>query len=140
MTRNSRNRLLLFFALFHLLADVAYAGASVLCVGADEHRTIESEHLAEVGCQASENFVQSETEFAERSPLTGSSDCTDSPLHSEAELVSSFDRMPDTASADLVFATPTSLSATSTTLIRPRARAPAEPLALRAHRTTVLII
>ena len=138
MNRNSRNRLLLFFALFHLLSDVAYAGAAVLCVGPDDHRAVESKHAVEAGCQ----------KFDESAPLgvdvTGrarpSSECSDRPLHSEAELRSSHPSPTDPPSFVLAFAPAETLADSSNTLIRARARAPADSTALRAHRTTVLII
>jgi hypothetical protein len=139
MNRNSRNRLLLIFALFHLLADVAYAGASVLCVGADDHRAIEPEHVAEAGCQPSAESTPNDAGITNRAP-SPSEDCSDSPLHSEAELVSSRDRTLDFA-PDFVAISPSLFqAATSNTLVSPRPRAPAETTALRAHRTTVLII
>lgn len=138
MNRTARNQLLLVFALFHLLADVAYAGAAVLCVGADDHRAIESEHVSEAGCEASEESAPLGARVMETAPSPG--DCSDSPLHSEAELVSSHRSTADFAPAVIVLAPFESIVVTSNTLVRPRARAPAEPKALRAHRTTVLNI
>jgi hypothetical protein len=138
MNRTTRNQLLLIFALFHLLADVAYAGAAVLCVGPDDHRAIESEHIVETGCQASKKSAPLGAGITNRIPSSG--DCSDSPLHSEAELVSSFDRSPGTTPAVAALVPSASPAATSTTLVLARARAPAETTALRAHRTTVLII
>ena len=138
MNRTARNRLLLFFAVFHLLSDVAYAGGAILCVGPDDHRAIESEHLAEAGCQSTNptspvpGFSVTEAEAPE--------DCTDSPLHSEAELVTSTDPDYDVQPTVAASALPSSPSLATNDIVRPRARAPDESSSLRAHRTIVLLI
>lgn len=137
MNRTGRNRLLLFVALFHLLSDVAFAGGAILCVGPNDHRAIESEHLAEAGCQTTSAASSSSLALTEGA---AAEDCTDSPLHSEAEFVSSADQNPDvqpTAAASVLPSCP-SLAAIDT--VRPRARAPDESSSLRAHRTIVLVI
>jgi len=136
MNRTARNRLLLFFAVFHLLADVAYAGGAILCVGPDDHRAIESEHLAEA-CQTG-NAASSPSLAVAKG--VASEDCTDSPLHTEAELVTSSDPDPD-AQPTFVASAPSSRSSLATSdVFRPRARAPDESTSLRAHRTIVLLI
>jgi len=137
MNRTARNRLLLFFAVFHLLSDVAYAGGAILCVGPDDHRAIESEHLAEAGCQngsaaSSPNLAVMEGAASE--------DCTDSPLHTEAELVTSSDPDPDFQPTVVASSVASSLSLATIDVVRPRARAPDESTSLRAHRTVVLLI
>ena len=139
MNRTARNRLLLFFAVFHLLADVAFAGGAILCVGPDDHRAIESEHLAETGCQSTSSASPGAAEFA----VVGTAapdDCTDSPLHSEAELVTSTDPDHDVQPTLIASALPSTPSLATNDVVRPRARAPDESSSLRAHRTIVLLI
>lgn len=138
MTRVARHRLLLVVALFHLLSDVAYAGAAVLCVGPDDHRAVESEHSAEAGCESAGATAPAAPSLAGQS--AASEDCTDSPLHSEAELVSS--AYPDAdLSPPLAACVVTSGSShESNDAVRPRARVPSDTSALRAHRTVVLLV
>ena len=137
MNRTARNRLLLFVSLFHLLADVAFAGGAILCVGPDDHRAIESEHLAEAGCQTSAVELPSSLAITEGA---APEDCTDSPLHTEAELVASKDSYPDVQPAAVVPALPSCSSLAAVDVVRPQARAPDESSSLRAHRTIVLLI
>lgn len=138
MNKISRNRLLLFVAFFHLLADVAFAGGAVLCVGPDEHRAIESQYLADSGCLSEELESPHGAELS--AGTSDSEECTDSPLHSEAELASSAEPLPDLEGAPAAFATPPIGAVVDAIRLRARARAPDVSPALRAHRTVVLLI
>jgi len=138
MNQISRNRLLLFVAFFHLLADVAFAGGAVLCVGPDEHRAVESQYLADSGCLSEELGSPYGAELS--AEASDSEDCTDSPLHSEAELASSAEPLPDVQDTPAAFATPPIGEVVDAIRLRARARAPAISPGLRAHRTVVLII
>ena len=44
--------LLLAIALCHLFGDMAFAGSAILCIGANDHRALEMEHLAGQGCES----------------------------------------------------------------------------------------
>ena len=138
MNRTVRNRALLFVALFHLLSDVAFAGGAILCVGPDDHRAIESEHLAEAGCQTPSAPSPSGPSLT--GPGAAAEDCTDSPLHSEAELVTSSDPTDQVQPSLVASAARLGFATASTSHFRPLARAPAEASSLRAHRTIVLLI
>jgi hypothetical protein len=142
MNRIARNRLLLLVALTHLLMDAGFAGGAVLCVGSDEHRAVESEIAAELGCPVGAPGA-SRPNGVEALPTTdplSSGECVDRPLHSEAELVSSHaqdvDPSPVVGVRPLAMAPATRAGPTR----RPRARAPRETAAYRAVRTTVLIL
>lgn len=138
MNKISRNRLLLFVAFFHLLADVAFAGGAVLCVGPDEHRAIESQYLADSGCLSEELGSSHAPELS--AEASDSEDCTDSPLHSEPEMASSAEPMPDVEETPAAFSTPPVGAVVDAIRLRARARAPTVSPALRAHRTVVLTI
>jgi len=86
MIRRTKFRLLLMTALFHLFADVAFAGGAVLCVGSNDHFAIESLSGVPGDCQTVEQTAESGFTNAG----SGSEDCSDSPLHVEAELVSTW--------------------------------------------------
>lgn len=140
MNRTARNTLLVFLATFHFLADAAFAGGAILCIGPDDHLAIESSHEAELGC---ESIAQVPAEAAPEGlsrggPLT--EDCTDRVLHAEAELVSS---KQETTASVATHSTPAeSLSAANTDspTDRPQVRSPIESAAHRAVRITVLIV
>lgn len=136
MTRTTTQRLLLCAALLHLFADVAYAGAAILCVGPNEHRAIETEHPLAQGCPS-----QPTSDAAGFSNASSTGDCIDSPLHSEAELVSSSTDTCDGVSSAATLSV--ALEAERLALARlPRAQArdPDLPPELRAHRGTVLLL
>ncbi len=140
MNRTTRNRILLAFALLHLLADVAFAGGAVLCVGSDDHRAVESQYLADLGCHGENPSQPDSTAPSVSDAVEQSGDCTDSPLHSEAEFFAASDRAPD-APAGLVHAAfDQHLASADAARLRPSARTASESSTLRAHRTVVLII
>jgi hypothetical protein len=119
---------------------VAFGGGAVLCVGPNDHRAVESQHLADLGCQ-SFNAPEAQTSkvaYSKRSPAP--SECADSLLHSDAELVSQTDDASGVGRAILALRLPLEFDAGIALLVRSRARAPDLPPALRAHRTTVLLI
>lgn len=133
----SKQRLLLCLALVHLFSDAAYAGGAVLCVGPDDHREVESEHVADLGCQTA---AQQEPEQV--GPGTGESPsetCVDSPLHSDAEIVSQIDDGSDLGIAGAIVH-PSEGVRKNTAPLASLVRAPDVLPALRAHRTTVLVI
>ena len=141
MNRIFLNRLLLLLALSHFLTDAGFAGGAVLCIGADDHRAVESEVSANLGCASTSAGASTEGEVAGLSaaaPL--SADCVDRPLHSEAELVSSQPHGVNAPPAAAIFPTTTLPSVESASCVRPRARAPSQTAAYRAVRTTVLIV
>jgi len=85
MKRTWKNHILLLTALFHLFADVALAGGAVLCIGPNDHAAIEMGIPAQ-GCEALDEARALGAE-AELSP-DACTNCTDTPLHAEAELAS----------------------------------------------------
>ena len=122
-------------------AEGAFAGAAILCVGPGDHRAVESQHATDVGCSSESQEPlsrQAAAGFSTGDPLT--SDCTDSPLHSEAELVSSHSNGVGTPVAIAIVPTDLRPPVDRGSLVRPRARAPDATAAYRAVRTTVLII
>lgn len=137
MNRTVRNRLLLFLSVFHLLSDVAYAGEAILCVGPDDHRAIESEHLVEVGC---ENGTTASLPSLSVMAGAASENCTDIPLRTDAELFTSSDPSPDFQPLVVASSFASTLFLPTRNVVRPRARAPAESTSIRAHRTVVLLI
>lgn len=86
MKHNRTHGILLLTALLHLLVDVAFAGGAVFCVGPNNHAAIEIEvgHFArDCGPFQDAKVKGSDPELA----IGDSTDCTDIPLHSEAEMV-----------------------------------------------------
>ena len=85
MKLNRTHSILLLTAIFHLLADVAFAGGAVLCVGANDHAEIEAGHVAR-DCRLFEDAIAQagDPQFA----MGETSDCTDIPLHCDAEMAS----------------------------------------------------
>ncbi len=79
----TRNQFLLAVALFHLFSDVAFAGGAILCVGPNDHRAVEIRHLAP-DCEPAVNLATSAVGIDSQDGECAG--CTDSPLHSEAEL------------------------------------------------------
>jgi hypothetical protein len=141
MNRTVGNRLFLLLALAHFLTDAGFAGAAVLCVGPNDHRAVESQHTLDARCPSESSTPPGLRELPGLSTADRlSSDCTDSPLHSEAELVSSKSHDTDPPAQVAVVQTDLPLSVTAFSHVRPRARAPAETAAFRAVRTTVLIV
>lgn len=141
MNRTVGNRLFLLLALAHFLADAGFAGAVVLCVGPNDHRAVESQHTLDARCPSESSTSRSLRDFPGLSTADRlSSDCTDSPLHSEAELVSSKTQSADAPPAVAVIPTDLRPVVGRIPHVRPRARAPAETAACRAVRTTVLIV
>ena len=141
MNRTVGNRLFLLLALAHFLTDAGFAGAVVLCVGPNDHRAIESQHTLDAGCRSELSGVPSLQDvpgLSATDPL--SSDCVDSPLHSEAELISSKTQGGDAPPAVAIVPTGLRPCVGRISHVRPRARAPDETAAHRAVRTTVLII
>ena len=85
MKLNRTHSILLLTAIFHLLADMAFAGGAVLCVGANDHTEIEAGHVArDCGPFQDANLQANDPQFA----IGETSDCTDIPLHSDAEMAS----------------------------------------------------
>jgi hypothetical protein len=85
MSGKRTHSILLLTAIFHLLADVAFAGGSVLCVGPNDHAQIEAGHVA-LDCGSFRSAAVRGNDW----PLAigDASDCVDIPLHEEAERVS----------------------------------------------------
>ncbi|MBW2270721.1 MAG: hypothetical protein JRH16_19320 [Deltaproteobacteria bacterium] len=137
MRRAQTRHLLLLIALLHLAVDVAFAGGVVICVGPDDHRALESEHISRLGCEASSLLGEAGHAAADFSPR----DCSDSPVHSEAEMVS---REEDPAAFvvwRVALPIPLELDAPlAGTTLGVLARAPALAPGLLAHRTTVLLL
>lgn len=141
MKRTAKQRLLLGFALFHLLSDVAFAGGAILCVGPDDHRAIESQHISDVGCQTPatpESAQPDKLAYSGASPAQ--SGCADSPLHEDAELVSQADDASNIAPALFTSGFPSELTARTPQVVASGVHVPGLSAALRAHRTTVLLI
>jgi len=140
MMRRTKYRLLLMTALLHLIADVAFAGGAVLCVGANDHLAVEMQHGASVDCQAEE--LAAEATLAETYVDSSSEDCTDRPLHSEAEFVSgsrekTSELIQDSAIAlDAIFG----IDLASASSFDRRGSVKTLSPHLPAHRTTVLLI
>jgi hypothetical protein len=95
MKRTRVHRFLILTALLHLCADVALAGGGVLCVGPDDHQEIEFGHFgSDCGSLKGAELMERSAEFAfgVRPALEigaeDCADCTDRPLHGEAEFVS----------------------------------------------------
>ena len=87
MMRRTKYRLLLITALLHLFADVAFAGGAILCVGSNDHLAIEAQHAVSGDCET----IEQTSEVGFTDAKSGAEDCSDSPLHVEAELVSTSD-------------------------------------------------
>ncbi len=85
MKTSRTHHFLLLTALFHLFADVAFAGGAVFCVGPNDHSAVELGHLAP-GCETIE-VAQAQQPNAGLANESCTS-CTDSPLHTEAEIAS----------------------------------------------------
>lgn len=130
--RTRTHHILLLTALLHLFADVAFAGGVVLCVGPNDHREFEQSHLAGASCEA----------VTASDGSTGlPSDCSDSELHSDAEIASA--NQDDSVPAPVFVALPSVFQAavpTRTASSLPFARAPDLAPALLGHRTTVLLL
>lgn len=139
MKRRAKHRLLLVAALVHLLADVAFAGGAVLCVGSNDHVAIEVPHATEAACQPGTSAGG--VVHAKAFTPADSEGCEDRPLHSEAEFASKSDEDLD-AVQDLVatFDASLAIDAPSAPRSNPRARNESLSLHLRTLRTTVLII
>lgn len=137
MRRTSAQRFLLLIALFHLFSDAAYAGGAVLCVGSDDHRQVESEHVADLGCQTATQ--QQPGEVGPGTSESSPESCVDSPLHSDAEIVSQIDDGSDLGIAGTIVH-PSEGVRKNTAPLASLARAPDVLPSLRAHRTTVLVI
>lgn len=137
MRRARTHHVLLLIALLHLFADAAFAGGVVLCVGPDDHRALESERSVDFGCEALAPSANAQR--AELQALPG--DCDDSPVHSDAEMVSkeqeSSGSTPGQISLLVSLDFRTSLAPRAgLTLATASGRAPE----LRALRTTVLLL
>lgn len=133
MRRPRARHLLLLVALLHLAADAAFAGGAVFCVGTDGHRALETEHLADAGCE-----IREIGEEPTLDSLPG--DCTDSPVHPEADMApgNQDPKPPLTLLAlpgSFVVAPPCRAP-----VVRPHPRAPLSPQGLIAQRTTVLLL
>ena len=137
MMRHTKYRLLLITALLHLFADVAFAGGAILCVGSNDHIAIEAQRGVAGDCQTVEQTSEVGFTDAQSNP----EDCSDSPLHAEAELVSTSDE-GSALNPDLVAALGNSFESDLTQLHAGylRQRAADLPPDLRAHRTTVLLL
>ena len=85
MKRTWVRQVLLLTALIHLFADVALAGGAVLCVAPNGHTAVEIGHLAQ-DCEtlSGARTLGPGTVFES----DACADCTDSPLHEEAEMAS----------------------------------------------------
>ena len=136
MKRNRTHSTLLITALFHLLVDVAFAGEAVLCVGPNDHAAIEVGHLARDCASFQEaNVGGSGPELA----IGDSTDCTDIPLHTEAEMASedlSWDPNPPSA---LAFCAGSGAPLTLGSELCVGQGSDLTPT-MRAHRSIVLII
>ena len=138
MMRRTKYRLLLIAALLHLFADVAFAGGAVLCVGSNDHLAIEAQHAVAGDCETIEQT--SEVRFTGNAQ-SGAEDCTDSPLHVEAELVSTSEEASDLNPNSLAaFGNPSKADLTQLHAGYVRQRAADLTPDLRLHRTTVLIL
>lgn len=138
VTRRTRIRLLLATALLHLLADVAFAGGAVLCVGSNGHMAIEAQHAVTVLChpELPDEAAVPTTDLVRAE----SGECDDRPLHSEAEFVSKTNEDGNTGHA--VAASTTSVSAATRPASSYLLGAHSDRISphIRAHRSTVLII
>lgn len=136
--RRTKYCMLLVAALVHLIADVAFAGGAVFCVGPDDHRAIEFQSAATAGCPQAD----ADTSFGHTISDAGSGDCSDSPLHPDAELAPKPDNGSDLA--PIFGALPSTnhriSNVTTERGICPLNRATGLPPGLRAHRTIVLIL
>lgn len=133
MMRTRTHHILFLTALLHLFADVAFAGGVVLCVGPNDHREFEQSHLAGASCEA----VTASDDSASSLP----NDCSDSELHSDAEIASASEN--DSIPAPALVALPSPFQAAvppRATSWLPFARAPDLAPALLRHRTTVLLL
>ena len=147
MIRYRTHPLLLFAALAHLLADIAFAGGAVLCVGPADHAAIEAGHFS-ADCQPlpsvdAERTVapsgEASREMAFRIPGNECDDCTDMPLHGDAEKTAEeFSWNPGRVSALPV---PSSLQPSCLDRIARHVVPTADVCpTLRAHRSIVLVI
>ena len=137
MMRRTKYRLLLITALLHLFADVAFAGGAILCVGSNDHLAIEAQHGVAGDCQT----IEQTSEVGFTDAQAGDEDCSDSPLHAEAELLSSSDEA-SALNPNLVAAldNPFEYDLTQLHVGYLGQRAADLPPDLRAHRTTVLLL
>ena len=136
MKRNRTHSILLLTALFHVLADVASAGGAVLCVGPNDRAEIEVGHLAS-NCEPFQdtNATGSDPAFA----IGDSTDCTDIPLHSDAEKASedlSWDPDPPSALGFYLGSQPPFTRGSELYIGQGTDLTPT----MRAHRSIVLII
>lgn len=134
-------RLLLIVALAHLLMDAGFAGAAVLCIGPDDHRAVEAEHAVDVACAsapATPAAAGGDSLFQAIDPLAGH--CSDSPLHSEAEFVSTQRLDVEAPGGETVTSWGSQVHLSRVPIAGAPARAPDETAALRSLRTTVLLI
>ncbi|HEB91797.1 MAG TPA: hypothetical protein ENI85_19635 [Deltaproteobacteria bacterium] len=147
MIRHRTHHLLLLAALAHLLADIAFAGGAVLCVGPADHAAIEAGHFA-ADCQplpslGAEGTVRPSDEasrqMAFRIPGDECADCTDMPLHGDAEKTAEeFSWNPGPVSA---LPDPFSLQPSCLDRIAQHVGPTADVCpTLRAHRSIVLVI
>lgn len=139
VTRRIRIRLLLATALLHLLADVAFAGGAVLCVGSNGHLAIEAQHAVTVLCHPD---LPDEAAAVPTTDLVraDSGECDDRPLHSEAEFVSKTNEDGDTGHAVAVSTASVFAATRPASSYLLGARSDRISPHIRAHRTTVLII
>jgi len=84
MQRTWVRHIILLSALLHLFVDVAVTGGAVLCVAPSDHTAVEIGHLAQ-GCETLYGAMASPGTVFESDACA---DCTDSPLHAEAEMAS----------------------------------------------------
>lgn len=133
MTRTKTRHILLLVALLHLVADVAFAGGAVLCVGPDDHRALETEHLG--GCDE----PAFERDVAQLDSLQ--EECDDTEVHSDPELVSENDQASKVPAPLLALvSSPPRHTVAESPVLSAFQRSPGLPPGLSALRTTVLIL
>lgn len=133
MRRPQARRILILAAALHLLSDAALAGGMVFCVGPDDHRAVEMEHVAASGCESSK--PTSEGASLEAAP----EDCSDSPLHPEADIAAGNQDRSDLSLTLLLLPSPFPVTrALDRRVMRAHSRAPDFAPSVLAQRTTVL--
>lgn len=133
MRRTRTRYILLLVALLHLVADAAFAGGVVLCVGPNDHRALETGHLG--GCEVS----TPKRDLAQLDTLP--SDCSDSAVHSDPELVNENEDASKVAAPLLaLFSSPPADRFLAGSEHRGHRRSPGLPPGLSLHRSTVLLL
>jgi len=140
MRRKRTHSILVLTAVVHLLADMAFAGGSVLCVGPDNHAEIEVGYTARA-CRPAVNLTLAEVAEQDSDlAFTSSPGCVDFPLHVADEMVTEdlswdFDAPPLVATMPIA-SDPPSQSGPASRIGQVIGLTPT----MRAHRSIVLIV